>query len=386
MVKILGSKRANGEGSIYKRKDGRWSGQVSGEINPFTGKIRRVTVYGKSRNEVQNKVRKLLNDRESGISIGQDKITLETWLSTYLNNYKKQMVRESTFIRYESIINLHIRPNIGKIQLRTLKTSDLQTLYNKLISKFSLSVVKLSHSIIYQSLKQAVKENILPRNVAENTLIPRKQKKEVRPLKKEDIADFIRVNKDNKYFLPVFLSLATGMRRGEILALLWENVNLDKGYIQISKSISLGKHNRVTIVDCKTEKSKRIVPLPEVIIKELKRHKSEQLKNKLRMGTLFQDNGLVFSQKHGGYLTTACFHKNFKRMLRESGISTDIRFHDLRHTYATMLLEAGENPKTIQELLGHANISTTLNIYSHVSCRLKEKAAEKINVLLKNLG
>lgn len=383
----MSRKRGNGEGSIYRRKDGRWSGQVTAEKDPSTGKVKRVTVYGKTRKEVQEKVRKLLNDKILGVSINPDNTTIEEWIHFYLENYKKHSVRESTFIRYESIFKLYIKANIGHILLRKLQTSDLQKFYNKIIiQKFSLSVIKLIHTIIYQSLKQAVKEGTLARNVAEHTLFPKKQLSEATALSKKDLAGFINFNRNHKYFLPVFLALTTGIRRGELLALLWEDIDFRQGRLKICRSLSLGRQGRAIIAECKTEKSKRIIPLPVEISRELKLHKAKQIKQKLKMGSFFQDNGLVFCKKDGNSFTTAAFHKNFKNMLNQAGLSNKIRFHDLRHTYATLLLEAGENPKVIQELLGHANISTTLDIYSHVSSQLKEQAVEKINSILKELG
>lgn len=376
----MGKRRGNGEGTIYKRQDGRWCAQLVQDIT-----AKRITVYGKNRKEVQDKLRQLINEQELGV-ITRGHITLTDWITIYLNDYKKPLVRESTLIRYESIFNLHIKPALGQLELKKLQTGHLQRFYNSLGEKLSLSVLKLAHTLLLQSLKQAAKEGLISRNVAANTLLPRKEKRAVTAIGKEDIARFIKINKQEKYFLPVFLALTTGLRRGEVLVLLWENVDLQQGYLDVKHSLSLGRKGKVLIVNGKTEKAQRTVPLPQELIKQLKEHKRKQLEQKLKIGSLYQDSHLLFTKANGTALTTACLHKHFKQMLKRANLSGKIRFHDLRHTYATMLLEAGENPKVIQELLGHANISTTMDIYSHVTSRLKRKAVQRLDNILEELG
>ncbi|MGI6286676.1 site-specific integrase [Neomoorella humiferrea] len=392
--KKKGRERGNGEGTISQRKDGTWCAAITAGRKE-DGKLKRVFFYGKTREEVAQKLTKALADIQQGTYVEPSKLTVGEWLDTWLKDYARPHIRPSTWQNYEMIIRVHIKPAIGGLQLKQLQATHLQRLYNDLREHgrvdgqggLSARTVRITHVVIHAALKQAMKEGLVARNVAEATTLPRQQKKELRVLTLEEEQRFMTAVAGDRLGAAFLLDLATGMRLGELLALRWQDVDLKEGVIRVRRALSRVKvpdgptKTALIFQEPKTAKGKRSIPLPEWAIATLKAHKARQAQEKLLLGPAYQDNGLVFATEEGKPVEPRNFTRKFYQLREKAGLPKDVNFHALRHTYATRLLEANEHPKVVQELLGHSQISMTLDTYSHVLPELKKAAAAKLNNL-----
>lgn len=377
----MAKRRGNNEGSIYRRPDGTWAGQVSVGYDPATGKLKRKSFYGRTRQEVAEKLNKALSDLRQGTFVEDTVATVESWLKTWLEEYKRPKVRPTTFESYAWLAGRYIVPVVGHIKLKDLRPEHLQHLYNeKLKSGLSTRTVRYIHSVIHAALKQAVKNQLVYRNVAEATELPAYNKKEAQALTAEEMDRFLAALEGDRLKAAFVTLLGTGLRRGELLALKWENVDLKKGVIKVRENLVWVSGRGSIFQPPKTEKSKRDVPIPDNVLIELRKHKKVQAEEKLKLGELYQDNDLVFCTEVGTPIIPRNFERKFKALLKKAGL-TGVKLHSLRHTYATRLLELGENLKVVQELLGHSRISVTGDIYSHVSPELKREAVAKLNGL-----
>jgi len=376
----MAGKRGNGEGCISKRKDGTWCAVITVGRKP-DGKLKQKFFYGKTRQEVAEKLNKALNELRQGTFVEATAVTVESWLKTWLEEYKRPKLRLTTFESYRIMAECHIVPAIGHIKLKDLRPEHLQHLYNeKLKAGLSPRTVRYIHLVVHSALKQALKNQLVYRNVAEATELPADKKKEARALTLEEMDRFLNALEGDRLKAAFVTLLGTGLRRGELLALKWDNVNLKEGTIAVKENLVWIAKKGFVFQPPKTEKSKRVVPLPDDVLAELKRHKVRQAEEKLKIGAAYQDNGLVFCTEIGTPIIPRNFERKYKALLKKAGL-TGVKLHSLRHTYATRLLELGENLKVVQELLGHSRISVTADIYSHVSPELKRGAAAKLNGL-----
>lgn len=404
----MAKKRGHGEGSITQRKDGRWMGQITVGTDPKTGKPKRKTFYGKTRKEVADKVREALNQKEKGLLTTNQQVTVKDWLNTWLTDYKQQELKISTFVSYKGLVEDHIIPGLGAIKLNKLRTNDIQKFYNNLLvngrkrpvetlqedgtkvedSSLSTRTVKYIHIVLSQALDQAVKEGYIYINPAAATTQPRQVKKEITPLTTEQVKQFLQDIKE-EWLYPVYITaIGTGLRRGELLGLKWEVINLEEGTAQIKRQLIQVKGQVLLEEYTKTKGSTRTIALPDMVIRELKKLKQWQDEINNPGGKVValnkkkaQGDDYVFCWPDGTYIRPDYAYKELKRLLDEHSLPS-IRFHDLRHTFATMLLETGEHPKVVSEMLGHSSITITLDTYSHVLPSMKEKAAAKLNDIL----
>ena len=333
-----------------------------------------------------------------GTFVEPSKIIFSSWLDTWLFEYKKLSVRPSTFESYEYLTRVHIKPALGHFYLKDLRSDHLQKLYNEKFKTgkidgtggLSSRTVRYIHNIICEALSCAVKNNLIVSNVAETDIItlPRKEKRDIRILTADEQKAFLKALDGERLRAAFMLALGSGIRQGELLALRWQDTDLKNGLININRTVKRVKtfddidKNKTKIIfqEPKTKSSKRSIPLPANVIYEIKEHRKRQLEEKLLAGEVYYDNDLVFCNELGKITEPATFTRIFKRILKKAGLP-DMNVHALRHTYATRLLEANEHPKVVQELLGHSDISMTLNTYSHVMPELKKAAADKINFL-----
>jgi integrase len=370
------ARRGNGEGSISQRPDGRWRADISMGFDPTTGKRLRRTVYGWTKKEVQDELTKLQGQKTGGTLLPVNKMTLGEFLTTWLEETARPNIRAATYECYESTIRLHISPKIGGVKLDKVTPAHIQGLYSALErDKVSCYKRRHCHAVLHRALKQAVKWRTLSWNACDAVEAPRVNRSEVNPLTPEQSDTLLAAAKGDRLEALYFTGLTTGMRLGELFGLQWSDVDLEAGVITVRHALQERK-GKLTLGEPKTAKSRRRVELSPMAVDALHEHRRRQLK----AGHLA--SGYVFTNTEGNPLRRSHFHRySFKPLLKKAKLP-DIRFHDLRHTSATLLLLGGMNPKIVSERLGHSQIGITLDIYSHALPTLQKEAANCFDRLL----
>jgi len=378
---------ANGEGTIYQcmsetsKHFKKWIGQVTIGTNPDTGNPKRKSVYGKSRPEVKEKMRELQLEYSKGIDL-QAQYTFGEWITTWMEDYKKMDVRLTTWENYSISVETHIIPTLGHIQLRELKTNDIQRLYNKMRrEKKAAATIRRNHQIIHGCLEQAVNNKLISWNPAKSTKLPKLDARKIRALTPEEMDRFLEVLNEDRWGAAFLLSLGAGVREGELLGLRWQDVDMENATIMINQALARTKSKGLIFDKPKTEESVRLIPLPADIFEAIKKHRVREIQKNLAMGKQLKEKDLVFCTYKGTPIGPRNYQRKFSKMKEKAKIPEDVNLHALRHTYATRLLEEGADLRSVQELLGHADISTT-QIYTHVSPDMKRKAVDKLNGLL----
>ena len=369
-------------GSIEARSNGSLRVHVSITEN---GIRKQITRTAHSPQEAERIRTKLMHQKYEGTLSEQPKGTLDQFLDRWLSDYVESNLSPSTYQGYQYIIRSHITPAIGSMALKNLHPEHLQRYYaDKLKAGLSSTSVRHHHTLLHKAFKQAVQWGLMQRNPADAVSAPRLRKAEMHTLSESDVDSVLRSSYPEYYPL-FYLALFTGLRRGELLALRWSDVNLPMAEISVSRSVVPLKGGKYLIKESKTPKSRRTVALSPSTCQVLLEHMEKQMANYSRLDIKFKNNTLVFCHLDNSPLkgnTVWCaWHKLMKRL----GIN-DIRFHDTRHTMATMMLAAGVHPKIVQERLGHSSIAITLDTYSHVAPGLQHTAANKMDdILLKKV-
>ncbi|RXI60139.1 site-specific integrase [Clostridium tetani] len=387
--------KANGEGTIYtEKRNGKnyYRGQISLGYDD-KGKLIRKSFSGYSKQEVIKKMNEYQYKNNAGLLPSDDKITLQQWFKTWLFEFRINDLKPSSFERYEGIYRKYILNSpIGKMSLSELRAKDIQKYYNSLSNKgISANVVNTINGFLYTCLESALKQNYIPQNYCKLIILPKIIKEDeftVLTLEEQNI--FLNAIQGHKYQAAFTLALGTGLRLGELLGLKWSDIDFNKNTVSISRSIKRttlindeGERNSQVLEQLpKTKTSIREVPIPSNIIENLKQYREKQLLVKKENKDVYNDNDYIFSDKLGNPLDPKRIPRNFKSILKKTGLK-DIKFHSLRHTYATRLFEADVPIKTVQALMGHSDITTTMNIYTHVMPEQKNKAVEKIDKLFK---
>ena len=376
-------RRGNGEGSIYFRKsDEKWVGSITLE-----NRKRRV-FYGKTRKEVQEKLKVALREQQQGTLVTAPRQTLARFLTDWLENSQKQSVRPRTYERYEELVRLHIAPALGRYELQKLSAQHLQAFYAKKSEEgLSATTINHFHNVLHKALDTAMKWNLVARNVCDLVSPPRRKQFEVHPLTLEQVHKLLSVVEGHGMEALFKLALATGLRRGEMMGLKWLDINFDAGVLQVRRILSRvpSKMPGKGYVEAepKTQKSRRSIVIAPFALEALKQHRERQLEAKLQAGTAWQEHDYVFCTSIGTHLNpTRDMLDQLKALLKKAGLP-DIRFHDLRHSAATLLLSVGVHPKVVQEVLGHSQISITMDVYSHVLPGMQQDAMSRLNDALK---
>lgn len=332
---------------------------------------------------------------DAGTYIAPSKVTVGQWLDLWQQDYLVD-VRPSTVTSYEAIIRNHIKPKIGAIRLDSLTTQDIQEFYNRLRfpsenrKALSAKTIKNIHGILHHALQQAMLNNYIRTNPSNSCVIPRVTKKKVKPLNEYQIADFLKAIKGHKYENLFLVALFTGIRQGEICGLQWECVNFDDGTILIDKQLqslrgkTRGDSEKYILVPTKNGKERTITAAPYVM-ELLWKTKQSQNANRKTWGKAFQENDLVFTDEFGNRITPQALYRAFKIIVTESGMPM-VRFHDLRHSYAVISLKYGDDVKTVQENLGHATAAFTLDVYGHVTEKMKKDSADRMQAFIKSVS
>jgi integrase len=376
----LSKKRGNGEGSIHRRKGGGWCAQYT----VYTAKGRkRKTLYGKTRQEVAAKLAKVLSDREGGLTFDARNLKLGEYLDLWLRDSVRDTVRLTTYQGYERIVRLHIKPTLGRVKLENLTPTHLRSLYReRLESGMSSRMVQLIHTTLHKALKQATADGIIPRNVVGMVKAPRSPTKELKTLVPEQARALIQSAHTDRLEALFVLAVTTGMRQGELLGLKWQDVDLETGILQVRRTLSTATGRGFSFNAPKTAKGRRSIKLPASAISSLRRHREAQQQESDKITGLWEDHGLVFTTHVGTPMTRQDLITRYFKPLLQRAKLPNIRFHDLRHTCATLLLGRGVHAKLVQELLGHATISVTLDTYSHVLPSMTDQTATAMEDVL----
>ncbi|MEV5459242.1 tyrosine-type recombinase/integrase [Streptomyces cellulosae] len=392
--------RANGEGTIYQRKDGRW--EAAGYVLAANGTRKRVRVYGSTRREAADKLAEKIADSNRGVPAATADSTVSDYLTYWLNGVAIHSLRENTHTRYAACVRLHLIPGLGTKKVARLTAKDVRTFLDRLRTtcqccnhgldaerkrccavgeccqkRLSVLTVTYVHSVLKSALEHAVREDELPRNVARNVKTAAPRTRRFHPLTAAEARQFLQAASGDRLHALYELALRTGLRKGELLGLHWEDLDLDGGTASIHRSLQRTRTGGLTTLHTKTRASERRIALPTECVHSLKSHRERQQEERQDARTNWTDSGLVFTTATGSPLDPTNLTRHFSRLLSRAELRR-IRFHDLRHSTATLLLEQGVDLVVIKELLGHAHIGVTAGVYAHVRLRLQRQAIDTL--------
>jgi len=375
----MAGKRGQNEGSIYKRPDGRWCGQVNlGYVN---GKRKRKYLYGDTRAEVAKQMTTILRDVQQGIPVATERLTVSTFLDRWLEDSVKPSVRQSTYADYETTVRLHLKPALGRISLTRLTAQDVQKMMNQDIrTGVPVATVRHTRLILSIALGRAMKWRLVAINAASLVEAPRTEHREIQPLTPEQTMKLLKSIRGDRLEALYTVAVAIGLRRGEALGLTWDCIDFDAATLTVRYQLQrIAK--TLTKVEPKTARSRRTVALPSVVVDALRRHKISQLEERLLAGSRWQDTGYIFTTTIGTPLDGRSVTRFFTDTLKRAELP-HVRFHDLRHGCATLLLMQGASLRAIMETLGHSQIAVTANIYAHVGETIKRETAAMMDAAL----
>jgi integrase len=377
-------RRGPGDGSIIQLPDGTWRGAIRLGPDPRTGKARRRWVRGKTRGDVQRQLVRLQKASHDGLPVAVCKTTVAAWVRWWLDNVVKGTVRASTFTRYEDIARVHIGPGpIGGVPLTKLRRDMVQSWITGLAaSGLRPATVSRILQVLRASMTHAERDGLVAVNPARLVRLPRGERFTGKPLTPEQTRTFLDAISGDRHEALYLVLLACGLRRGEGLGLRWGDVDLEARSVSIEGAIQRQRGAGLVRVECKTDRSRRVLALPELVVNALRAHRRRQLEDRLLAGPVWQDTGYVFTSSFGTPLDGANVLKEFRRVLAVSGLPTETRLHDLRHGCATLLLASGVSPRVVMEQLGHSQITLTMNTYAHVMPAALRDAAKVMDETL----
>jgi integrase len=373
----MAKKRGNNEGTVYKRKDGRWYAQVS-----LSGK--RITKYAKTQRECHDWVREITNKIEHGMSFDATQLTLERYMQSWLTG-KDLSIRQNTARNYRRYAEQDILPVIGKLRLQNIQPAHIRQLYLRMQAEGKGSrTIQLVHATLHCALKQAVRERLIGYNPMDAVERPKVETKEFHIFTESQARTFLEAARGHPYEALFYLALTTGLRKGELLGLMWEDVDWDKGTLRIERQLQQAYSSSAKLVPTKTRSGRRQIKLGKIGLAMLEAHRQRQEAQKTLAGDSWKENGMIFTTSIGTYASQSKVSKEFKQILSENDLP-DIRFHDLRPTSLSLLLDIGTPVNTVQHRAGHSKASVTTDIYGHVMAHSQDAAAENIEQIVKSL-
>ena len=378
----MAKKRANGDGSIRKRKDGRWEGRYVVGHDPITGKMISRNVLGKTQAEVKEKLRTAIENSKRLDYTQTGKYTVGQWMDEWFEAYAKVKVRPSSHQTYKGYIENHIKPNIGDIPIEKLTSLQLQKFYRLLLTEgrvpriesekqpkgLSAKTVRNINQVISSAMDMAVRHKLILTNPTEGCELPKVEHREMKTLPAEQLGAFLREAKESGVYELYYLDLATGLRRGELLGLKWEDVDLQNGIIHVRRQVAR-VDGEVKELPLKTKNAYRNISISSdavAMLTEMEAHRSSDY---------------VFPSSTGGPISPDSVNNMLHRVLKRAGLPS-IRFHDLRHTFATLALQNGVDIKTVSGMLGHFSAGFTLDTYAHVTTSAQKEAARTMGNVL----
>lgn len=375
------ARRGRSEGSIFKAGTGQWVARLDIGFGPV-GKRRRKEVRARTRREAQERLKQLQRVHDDGLPLPDERQTVSAFLVRWLIDTAAPGVRPSTYTRYRDLLKLHVIPHVGRRPLVRLSPQELQALYAKLGTSLAPRTVGHVHRVLHRALRDALRWGLVPRNVCDVVGPPRVARKEIQALGPDGARQLLKAAEGDPLEALYVLAVTAGLRQGELLGLRWADIDLDVGRLQVRRTIQRVRAEGFQEAEPKSERSRRSIALTPLAIDALRRHRVAQLHERLQAGPLWQENGFVFSNGYGRPIEAGnLLRRSYWPLLARAGLPR-MRFHDLRHTAATLLLAAGTHPKVVQEMLGHSSIALTLDTYSHLIPSLQADAATRMQAIL----
>ena len=383
----MASRNAQGGGTIRHRSDGRWEARYTVGRDPGTGKQIRKSVYGKTQQEVRKKLASVISDLDDGTYKEPTKMTVKQWFEIWLSEYTINL-KPLTLKAYKSNTNNHIIPKLGKTDISKITPHQIQKMINELSKDHTPKTVKNIHGIIHQGFAQAVALGYIPVNPADNCKLPKITKPEIKPLDKTEIPTFLEAIKGDPYERLFIVDLFTGLRQSELIGLTWDYINFEDKtihvYRQWQRISEKSVKSRYEFVSLKSNKPRLIKPA-SFIMDLLRAEKIKQAENQLKAGTAWDnEHNFVFTDETGKPANHITLLSHLKKSAEKIN-RPDLRFHDLRHSYAVISLQIGDDIKTVQENLGHYSSAFTLDTYAHVTDSMRKESAERMNNFIKTL-
>ena len=372
-------KRGQGEGSIFQRSDGRWcAAMVIGYRN---GRPLRKHFYGETRSDVAGRLTKALQELQQGILPADDRIKLDAFLDRWLEDSVKPSVRAKTYDSYKQLARLYLKPELGHVRLSKLTPHDVRKFMNaKMDAGLSARTVLYCRAVLRRALRQAVCDGVIFRNVATLVEPPRSVRPEAKVLTPEQAGTFLKAIKEDRLQALYTVALSLGLRQGEALGLRWQDLDLDNRTLRVNMALQRIE-GKVQLVEPKTSRSRRTLPLPDSVVQSLRSHRVKQKEERLKAGERWQEAGFVFTTPIGTPLDPRNVLRDYQAALKGAELPR-LRFHDLRHSCASLLLAQGVQPRTVMEVLGHSQISITMDTYAHVMPAMMRDAADAMDNVL----
>jgi integrase len=374
--------------ATYRKRNDKW------EFTLYTGSLdkegKRERIYKggyKTKKEAERAVANIVTELEKGTYFKIDKTTFELYIKRFMEATKPNLAYK-TYSTYEYIVNKHLTPFFGYMELSKIKPMDIQEFYTKSLESVSTTTVKHFHNLLNKAFKQAIKWQLINSNPCAAVEAPKREKRQMQVYENDQLNKLYERIKHMTIYYPVMLAATTGMREAEVCGLTWDSVDLEKGIVYIEKQLQ-EVEGSLQLLPVKTDSSNRKILLLDYTIEELKRQKTEQEENKKQFKEYYQENNFVVAQKETGMPYDPNYiARNYRRVMKEYGVCEElqipyIRFHDLRHTHATLMLKANIHPKIVAERLGHSSVNLTLNTYSHVLPDMQKEAVNKLNAIMK---
>jgi integrase len=374
----MASRRGSGEGSIYQRQDGRWCAQVSLGFKPG-GKPHRKLLYGKTRSEVSESMKRVLRDQQMGMTITSERQTLSMFLTDWLENTVKPKNKQLTYKSYEWIVRTHLIPGLGRTPLVKLTPQTLQAFINeRSASGLSAATVKHINATLRAALSQAQRWQLVHQNAAKLITPPRSVRYRAAILSPTQAKQFLTFLIGHRHQALFTMALTMGLRRGELLALRWSDINLETGMLFVRHSLERVKGKGLCLTEPKTDKAKRDLRIPQICLTALVGHRASQQVQRQWAGKEWKALDFVFTLRHGTPVSPDDISSSFPAVLAAAKLPR-VRFHDLRHSCASLLLSLGVSAKLVQETLGHSTYQLTMDTYSHMIPALRNEVADKMD-------
>lgn len=388
------TKGAKGGGTIRQRPDGLWEARYTLGINPGTGKQIQKSVYGKTQKEVRQKLTAITAEIDNGSYQEPCKMTVNEWLDIWLKEYMGDK-KYGTIRNYKIACKYHIIPYIGKYRLSDLKPHIIQTLYNRLQrgedgeNALSPKTIRNVHGVLSKALNQAVWNELIRSNPAQLTTLPRKVRKGIETLSDEQIQKFSMLVEQDSYRAILKFILFSGVRESEAIGLTWDCIDFERGTIRIYHQLlkRTKEAGGYTLASLKNDKERLLTP-PPMLMNMLREQKRIQVQQRMKAGLAWrgwnsveeQKTWFVFTTESGDHYCPQTVYAHFKKIAKQIG-AEKANVHSLRHTYAVLCLQNGDDVKTVQSNLGHATAAFTLDVYGHVSEKMKQDSANRSSAL-----